>query len=492
MKDFQSYLEESQEIGFVEQVVHALIYASGLPKVRPFEVVVFERGQVGQVISLSEDLAEILLLSTSAVKVGDKVCRTQTPLTVGVGEALLGASVDALCNPFSGRIPRGSLSPRPLVTTPLGIGYRKNVDRPFETGVTIVDLAVPLGKGQRELVIGDRKSGKTPFLQQVILTQARQGTICVYTAIAKRWFDTQNTIAFFKKNGVDKNIVTVVSGPAGAPGLVFLTPYTAITIAEYFRDQGKDVLVVLDDMTAHAKYYREITLSARRFPGRSAYPGDIFFVQSRILERAGNFIKGSITCLPVAETVFRDFSGYIQTNLMSMTDGHIFFDGEYFNQGRRPAINAFLSVTRVGLQAQSPIVRDINRELSRFMVYYDEMQQFMHFGSELSLETRRTLSLGDRIVACVDQGPEIIIPMNASAILFAALWAGFWREVEIPTMKFEMQNLVAKYIKDSDYRAKINSLIEHSKDLADLVSKLKNNEGLILEGSGGEKEYRKN
>ena len=486
MRDLTFYIEKSQEVGFVEEVVHAVVYASGLPKVRPYEVVVFEGGQIGQVISLKEGSVEILLLSKSDVKVGDKVGRTETYLTVGVGEALLGYTVDSLGNPLIGRLAKSSLTPKPIVTTPLGIGYRKNIDKPFETGVTIVDLAIPLGKGQRELIIGDRKTGKTLFLQQVVLTQALKGTICIYASIAKRWFDTEKTIQFFKERGVDKNVIMVVSGAAETPGLIFLTPYTAMTIAEYFRDQGKDVLVVLDDMTAHAKYYREITLAARRFPGRSSYPGDIFFVHSRVIERAGNFVKGSITCLPVAETVFRDISGYIQTNLMSMTDGHIFFDGDLANQGRRPPINEFLSVTRVGLQAHTPLIRDINRELSRFLIYFDKLQQFMHFGSELSQETRRAISLGERIIAFFDQSPDTTIPINASALLLGALWAGFWREEDITNMKAEMQNLMSLYIKDPGYATKVNNFLEGASTLTDLAGKLKENENIITEATGGQ------
>lgn len=484
MRDLTYYLEKAQEIGFVKEVIQAIVYASGLPKIRPYELVVFEGGQVGQAISLTENVVEILLLSKSDVRVGEKVARTETYLTVGVGEALLGRTLDALGNPLSGRVAKANLSPRPLVTTPLGIGYRKNIDRAFETGVTIVDLAIPLGIGQRQLVIGDRKSGKTLFLQQTVLTQALKGTICIYACIGKRWFDVQKTAQYFRSWGVEKKVIIVASGPAEAAGLVFMTPYTAITIAEYFRDQGKDVLVVLDDMTAHAKYYREITLAAKRFPGRGSYPGDMFFVHSRVLERAGNFVKGSITCLPVAETLFGNFTGYIQTNLMSMTDGHIFFDGGLFNQGRRPAINEFLSVTRVGLQAQSALVRDINRELTRFMVYFEKMREYMHFGSELSQETRRAISLGERIVAFFDQTPDVIIPFEASVVLFAAIWAGFWKESDIPTMKAEIQMIVESYLENQNYRTKIHNLIGGSNSLSDMAAKLKESESLIFEGTG--------
>jgi F-type H+-transporting ATPase subunit alpha len=402
-----------------------------------------------------------------------------------VSEAILGRVVDPLGKTIIGSpMPRAKAEPRLLFTTPSGIGERQDISQPLETGVSIVDLAVPLGKGQRELVIGDRKSGKTLFLQQAVLTQALKGAICIYASIAKRWSDTQNTISFFKKFGVEKKVVTVVAGPADTPGLIFLAPYTALTYAEYFRDKGHDVLLVLDDMTTHAKYYREITLSARRFPGRGSYPGDIFYVHSRILERAGNFGKGSISCLPVAETTFRDFSGYIQTNLMSMTDGHIFFDGDLFARGRRPAINTFLSVTRVGLQTQTNLVREINRELSKFMVIYEKMRQYMHFGSELSQETRRTLSIGERITSFFEQAADTIIPLNINVLLLGGIWAGFWRDKEIPEMKREIYQKVDSYIRDSAYRNLVDKFIAGCETFSELIYHLKEDESLIFGKAG--------
>jgi F-type H+-transporting ATPase subunit alpha len=286
-------------------------------------------------------------------------------------------------------------------------------------------------------------------------------------------------LAFFKKFGVDKRLIMVVAGPADTPGLIFLAPYTALTYAEYFRDKGYDVVLVLDDMTTHAKYYREITLSARRFPGRGSYPGDIFYVHSRILERAGNFSKGSISCLPVAETSFRDYSGYIQTNLMSMTDGHIFFDGDLFARGRRPAINSSLSVTRVGLQTQTNLVREINRELSKFLVGYEKMKQYMHFGSELSAETKRTLSVGERVTAFFEQSANTIIPLNINILLLGGIWAGIYRDKEIVQMKKEMYQKIDLYIRNASYRRSVDKLISATETFTDLIFNLKEDQSLI-------------
>jgi len=481
MKELTYYVDKTQEVGYVEKIFHSLAYISGLPKAKPYEIVVFENGGLGQIIALNPEYVEVLLLSNAKIKVGTKAARTDTFLEIGVGDGLLGRVVDSLGKPLGtkGGFIR-DLIPRSLITIPLGIRYRKNIDQPFETGVALVDLTIPLGKGQRELVIGDRKSGKTLFLQQVIVSAARQGMVCIYASIAKRWFDTQKTINYFSKNGVGKNVIVVAAGPADSAGKIFLTPYTAMTYAEFFRDKGMDVLLILDDMTAHAKYYREIMLSAKRFPGRSSYPGDIFFVHSRVLERGGNFTKGSITVLPVAETTFRDISGYIQTNLMSMTDGHIFFDGDLYNQGRRPAVNQLLSVTRVGLQAQTPLVRDINRQLSRFIVYYEKMRQFMHFGSELSIETQRTLALGERIVAFFDQSSEVVIPLNINIVLVAGLWGGFWKETDPTIMKKEMQAIIASYESNTQFKGLINNLVADAKELEGIVLKIRENEAVIL------------
>ncbi len=481
MNDFSEYLEKTREVGTVEEVLASIVYVKGLPTCRPYEVVMFESGEIGQVISLTPEYVEVLLLSAAPIMGGTRVTRTDKKMEVVVSDSILGKVVDPLGKSLIGSLPgRAKAEKMPMFTTPVGIGSRKNVSEPLETGVSIVDLAIPLGKGQRELVIGDRKSGKTQFLQQVVVTQALKGAICIYASIAKRWSDTQKTLAFFKKFQVEGKVVMVVAGPADTPGLIFLAPYTALTYAEYFRDKGHDVLLILDDLTAHAKYYREITLSARRFPGRSSYPGDIFFVHSRLLERAGKFTRGSISCLPVAETTFRDFSGYIQTNLMSMTDGHIFFDGDLFARGRRPAVNSFLSVTRVGLQTQTNLVREINRELSKFLVVYEKMRQYMHFGSELSQGTRETLFLGERITSFFEQSEENIIPLNINVLLLGGIWAGLWRDTEIGQMKKEMYQKIDIYNKDASYRRMVNKIITDTETFAELIFNLKEDSSILM------------
>lgn len=480
MKDFSYYLEKIQEIGFVEQVIHSIVYVSGLPRAHPNEVVVFESGEIGFVMSVTKEYIEIILLSEAKIKAGSKVARTGEFLRLNLEEGILGRVLNPLGTSLGaskaikvGETRAVDIAPQPIMT-------RVSIRDPLETGVTLVDLVVPLAKGQRELVIGDRKTGKTQFLLQTILCQAKKGIVCIYAVIGQRHFDFKKLEEFFRHKGISQNTIIVATSSSDPPGLVFLTPYSAMTIAEYFRDKGKDVLVVLDDMTTHANYYRQISLLARRFPGRSSYPGDIFYAHSRIIERAGKFKKGSITCLPVATTVLGDLVGYLQTNLMAMTDGHIYFDIDLYNQGRRPAVNPFLSVTRVGHAAQTPLQRDISRELSSFLVVNERMKQYMHFGAEVSENVRKILALGERVIAFFNQSLEVIMPININCFLLAGLWAGIWKEIEIPQMKREMEQIVLSYDTDEVYKNQVDDLISSFSKFGDFVNSLRQNDDIVL------------
>src|SRR5579859_4488996 len=351
MKDFAYYLDKTQEIGFVDQVFHSIIYAHGLPHAHPGEVVLFETGEIGYVLSLNDQSVEISLLSPPVIDVGVRIARTDSYLSMKVSDDFLGmtiTSADLEKNTFA--LEENTADLREVDTSNNTFTLHKKITEPLETGVKVVDLLVPIGVGQRELLLGDRKTGKSNFVLQTIRTQAQKGCICVYASIGKSQLEIQRLTQFFQSEQISKQTVFIASNSAQRTGLIFLTPYVAMTVAEYFRDQGKKVLLVLDDLTTHARYYRELMLLAKRFPGRNSYPGDIFHIHARLLERGGNFKNGSITCLPVGQSFLGDLAGYIQTNLMSITDGHILFDNEYFDQGRRPAVNPFLSVTRVGEQ----------------------------------------------------------------------------------------------------------------------------------------------
>ncbi len=481
MMQFDAYLKKFGEVGYVVRSLQSLVYVEGLPSVSPSELVVFDDGNLGRVIGLAESEVEVLLLTTQAIKVGTKAARVGTKLEVGVGEELLTKVVDPLTRDFLSRNLIKTKQTRLSDITPMGISSRVNITKTFETGVSWIDLIVPLGRGQRELIIGDRKIGKTDFLLQVMLAAARRGEVCVYGAIAKNKQDIKEAEEFIMANEIAKNTIMVVTSASDPAGMIFLTPYTAMTIAEYFRDQGRDVLLILDDMTAHAKYYREIMLLAKRFPGRSSYPGDIFYVQSRLLERAGNFSSGSITALPVAELIMSDMSGYIQTNLMSITDGHILFDTDYYNQGRRPAINPFLSVSRVGHQTQSPLMRDVSREATSFLVKLTEVRQYMHFGAELSESTKSILALGEQVMVFFEQTPQSSIPTTINVVMLAGIWAGLWRDKKPSDLKTYLNTLVTLYQSDKNFSQWVNELISGKNKFMELVEAVKQSPGKLAE-----------
>lgn len=492
MKSYSDYLNEIEEVGIVEKVFQSLIYVRGLPGLHPSEIVIFESGELGQVMSLTEDYAEVMLLSYAQINIDTKVARTNSVISIEVGEHILGKSVNALGVVESGETTvKGVSETRYIFASPLGIGSRKNIDKPFETGVTAIDLVVSLGKGQRELVVGDRKSGKTQFLMQCARSAVEKGQICIYAGIAKKRSDLALIKSKFKEYGVLDSMVLVVSGSSDPAPLVYLTPYTAMTYAEYFRDRGRDTLVILDDMTAHAKYYREISLLANRFPGRSSYPGDIFYIHSQLMERAGNFIvtkknakqlertNVSITCLPVAELVMGDLSGYIQTNLMSMTDGHIYFDNNLYNEGRRPAINTFLSVTRVGKQAQTPLMREISSRLNSFLVKVHELEQFVHFGAELSEESKFDLARGETLEVLLNQANDTIVPLSVSILVVGMLWADRLKDKQAEEVKAIKQMLVTKYRTDEGYRAKLDTLIGSNISFDIFIENVKSDSNLV-------------
>ncbi len=480
MKDFQHYLDSIGEIGYVVQNVHSLVYVSGLPEAHPNEVVIFESGDMGLVLSLSKDYLEVLVFSNTQLRVGNKVVRTGEYIKVGVGDQLLGRLIDPLGTPLDGKGEIKDLNYSLIDTSPPKIMERKNIDKPLLTGVILVDLITPLGKGQRELIIGDRKIGKTEFLLQSVTTQAKLGAVCIYAVIGQKQIDIKKLNEFFESEGINKNTIIVASSSSDSAGLIYLTPYSAMTIAEYFRDKGMDVLLILDDMTSHARNYREISLLARRFPGRNSYPGDIFYLHARLVERAGNFKKGSITCLPVAESVLGDLSGYIQTNLMSMTDGHIFFDIELFSQGKRPAVNPFLSVTRVGRQTQTALQKDVGRELSNLLVNYERMKQFMHFGAEVGDTAKSVLNLGSRVDVFFNQSGTKTVAININILIMAGLWAGMWSEGKIEDLKMEIEQLVLLYETDEKYKKEVDTFIESSKSFSEIVTNMRRDNHLLI------------
>jgi F-type H+-transporting ATPase subunit alpha len=374
---------------------------------------------------------------------------------------------------------------RDIFNKPLPINMRERIKEPLETGVPLVDMLIPLGRGQRELIIGDGNTGKTTFVLQTILNQAKMGTICIYAGIAKKKHSLKKVENLFDKHGIREKTIIVGSASSDPIANIYLTPYTAMTIAEYFRDKGRDVLLILDDLSAHARYYREVSLLSKKFPGRDSYPGDVFYAHARLLERAGNFkIDGnvsSITCLPVAASIEGDISGYIQTNLMSITDGHIFFDYSIFKAGKRPAINHFLSVTRVGRQTQTPIRWGVNRELSTFLYLHAKTERFIHFGAEINEGIKATIEMGKKIDQLFDQENEEIFSMDVQLFMFVLVWTGILKAESSGKIKFYKMKAQKLYEDDEKFREKISGLISTSNDFNTLLGKVSSQHKEIMD-----------
>jgi F-type H+-transporting ATPase subunit alpha len=435
--EYNQLLKKTGEYGVVYQVSHPIVFIEGLPMVRSHEVIVFENGQKGEIFTIDRGKVEARVFSHEPIKVGTKVTRTDKTLSIAVGKELLGQAINPLGEPLD---PSTKFTPpkeyRDLDTNPVGISGRKKITVQLTTGISLVDLLLPLGRGQRELIIGDRKTGKTSFLMTTIKKQAYEGVICIYAAIAKKKSDIKKMQEFFVQEKIMDKIIIVATSSYDSPTLIYQTPYTAMAIAEYFRDQGINTLLILDDLSTHAKFYRELSLLARRFPGRDSYPGDIFFVHSKLLERAGNFKhptagEVSITCLPVIEIIEGDFTGYISTNVMGITDGHIYLDSNIYYQGMRPAVNIPLSVTRVGRQTLSKLSRDINKNLTAFLTSYDKLQNLSHFGQELTDEVKKSLRLGQLIYSFFNQPYQMVVPKIVQMIILSMILENIIENKEI-------------------------------------------------------------
>ncbi len=472
---FTKFLTESGEIGFVEAYDHPIVEVSGLPGASVKETVLFESGNIGQVVLLDEERVKIMALFPNQPSINERVVRTNAKLELAVGTDLLGKTINCLGNDLRPQITlQTSQEYRAIDANPPGIDKRVKINQFFETGVSIVDMLIPLGKGQRELIIGNRKTGKTDFLLQTMLTQARQNTVCMYACIGKPALDIKKVETFVADHGIQSNCVIVASYAADPAPLVYLTPFSAMTLSEFFLNLGRDVLLILDDLTDHAKYYREVALLTGKFPGRSAYPADIFYTHSRLLERAGYFKTetgvNSLTCLPVAETVQGDMAGYVQTNLMSITDGHIYFDEDLFIQGIRPAVNHFLSVTRVGRQTQTKLKWSVARELTGFLTQLEKTQSFIHFGAEINQGIKSTLAMGEKLIqGFFNQESDYVIPSNLQILLFTLIWSQTLQTKTIEELRHQCRKIADKYHKDSDYKKTVDGMVGSCEDLNKLL-----------------------
>lgn len=484
MKNYQYFLKRIGEYGNVREINYPIATVAGLPHAKPQEIVVFENGQMGEVFTLDKDSIEVLLFSKDPVKIGEQITRTDSFVSIPVGKNLLGKIINPLGLSFFDESEiKGLKESFDLDRDILGIGQRNRIKRPFLTGISLVDMLIPLGKGQRELIIGDRKTGKSSFLLSIIKNQIREGSLVVYAAIAKKKSDIKRLAEYFQSEDLSRSVVIVASDPFESPSLIYLNPYTAMSIAEFFNGLGNDVLVIFDDLSTHAKFYRELALIGGRFPGRDSYPGDIFYIHAKLLERAGNFKhpqKGevSITALPVAETIEGDMTGFIPTNIMGMTDGHIFFDNDLYYKGRRPAINASLSVTRVGRQTQTPLKLEINAEVTSFLASFEKMQTFAHFGAELSEKVKTILKTGEKLQVFFDQQFNVIVPEEVQFVLLALIWLHLLDASSNETIAILRDKLIVLY--QDENKRKLFKDIARSDKFHDLLLRVAKNKDEFL------------
>jgi len=443
---------EMKENGTVITVGDGIATVYGLRSCMANELLRFEDGSFGVAQNLEEEMVSVAILSDrDNIHEGSAVYRSGEALSVPVGEGLLGRVVNALGEPIDGKGPVVSAGTRPIESPAPGIIERKSVSVPLQTGIIAIDSMIPIGRGQRELIIGDRQTGKTTIAVDTIMNQRNTGVICIYVAIGqKRTSVVQIAQELGKAGAMPYTIIVSASAAESAP-LQYIAPYAGCAMAEYFRAKGRDVLIVYDDLSKHAVAYRALSLLIRRPPGREAYPGDVFYLHSRLLERAAcvapEYGGGTITALPIIETQAGDVSAYIPTNVISITDGQIFLETELFHSGIRPAINPGISVSRVGGAAQIKGMKKVAGELKLLYAQYRELQSFAQFGSDLDADTKARLALGERIVEVLKQKKSAPARVGCQVAIVYAVTRGYLNDVD-PKDVASWQNRLFTYLED--------------------------------------------
>ena len=429
-----------REVGIVTHVTTGIASLSGLPGVGFDEVVKFSSGLLGIAFNVDEEEVGVILLGDyENLHAGEEVQRTGRVMDVAVGDGLLGRVIDALGKPLDGKGPIAADHRLPAERPAPGIMDRAPVTVPLQTGLKVVDAMIPIGRGQRELILGDRQTGKTSVAVDTILNQLGKDVLCVYCAIGQRASAVAKVVADLAQQGALDYTVVVVAEGNDAPGLLYITPYAATSIAEHFMESGRDVLIVYDDLTQHARAYRELSLLLRRPPSREAFPGDIFYIHSRMLERATHLSQerggGSLTALPIIETEAQDISAYIPTNLISITDGQIYLSPTLFELGVLPAVDVGKSVSRVGGAAQRAAYRTVAGNLKLAYSQFEELETFAKFGTRLDESTRKTIDHGQRIRACLKQSNSQPLSMLNQIVVLLALSAGLFGPIPIDQVR---------------------------------------------------------
>ena len=435
IKNYENKISES-DTGTIIMIGDGIARVSGLDNCMANELVRFPNGEYGMALNLEENSVAIVMLgSDEGIKEGDTVSRTGQVVSVPVGEGLIGRVVNALGQPVDGKGAVDAKEHRPIERPAPGIIQRKSVSVPLQTGIKAIDSMIPIGRGQRELIIGDRQTGKTVIALDTIINQKGKDVICIYVAIGQKRSTVAQLVDTLSAAGaMDYTIVVAATASELAP-LQYIAPYSGCAMGEYFMDQGKDVLIIYDDLSKHAVAYRALSLLIRRPPGREAYPGDVFYLHSRLLERAARVAPeyggGSITALPIIETQAGDVSAYIPTNVISITDGQIFLETELFHSGIMPAVNPGISVSRVGGNAQIKAMKKVAGSLKLLYSQYRELQSFAQFGSDLDADTKARLAQGERIVEVLKQNRSHPIAVEDQVCIFYAVTHDFLKEVEV-------------------------------------------------------------
>ena len=460
------------DVGVVVEVGDGVAQIHGLSGVAYGELIEFSSNVMGMALNLEEDTVGAVVLGDHvSVKEGSEVRSTGRIVEVPVGDALIGRVVDALGRPIDGKGPVGSDVVRPVEIVAPGVASRQSVNTPVQTGIKAIDAMIPIGRGQRELIIGDRSTGKTAIAIDAIINQKGGDLICIYVAIGQKMGKVAQTVAILEEHGAMEHTIVVAGNASDSAPMQYLAPYAGCAMGEEFMERGKDALIVHDDLSKHAWAYRQMSLLLRRPPGREAYPGDIFYLHSRLLERAAKMDDdhggGSLTALPIIETQAGDVSAYIPTNVISITDGQIYLESELFNSGIRPAVNAGLSVSRVGGAAQTRAIRSVAGRLRLDLAQYRELATFAQFGtSDLDSATRAQLERGQRATEVLKQGQNVPLPMEQQACILYALVNGYLDDVEIPKVQ-DFENALHDFL-DSNHPEILKSIAE-AKELNDEI-----------------------
>ena len=484
IKNYESRVEMS-ETGTVVVVGDGIASVYGLRECMASELLEFDDGSIGMAQNLEDETVSVAILSdTNDIREGTTVKRTGKVLSVPVGEAFLGRVVDALGRPIDGKGPVASAGTRPIEAEAPGILERQSVSVPMQTGIKAIDSMIPIGRGQRELLIGDRQTGKTEIAVDTIINQKNNDVICIYVAIGqKNTSVVQLSQELMRAGAMEYTIIVSASASESAP-LQYVAPYSGCAMAEYFREQGRDVLIIYDDLSKHAVAYRAMSLLIRRPPGREAYPGDVFYLHSRLLERAAcvapEYGGGSITALPIIETQAGDVSAYIPTNVISITDGQIFLETELFHAGIMPAINPGISVSRVGGSAQLKGMKKVSGQLKLLYSQYRELQYFAQFGSDLDADTKARLALGERIVEVLKQKRNSPICMGCQVAIVYAVINGYLDRIPVEKVS-EYEAILFEHLEQNyqEFIDRIENNFFEKEDIETLKKALKEMEGKI-------------